>query len=66
MLMNVVSIVGQNRLQIWDSILPGRLAAFVTWSSPAVSLTRETQDYAARFGLSSQPLGKFLKLHFLR
>jgi hypothetical protein len=32
--------------------------AVVTWRSPAVSLTRETQDYAARFGLSSQRLAE--------
>jgi len=40
------------------------IAAFVTWSGPAVSLHRETQDYSARFGLSSQRFPKFLKLHF--
>ncbi|HEX7333299.1 MAG TPA: hypothetical protein VF290_17485, partial [Pyrinomonadaceae bacterium] len=38
--------------------------AFVTWSSPAVSLQRETQDYSARFGVSSQRFPNFLKLPF--
>ena len=39
--------------------------AFVTWSSPAVSLTRETQDYAARFGLSSQHLAQVFETAFI-
>jgi hypothetical protein len=38
---------------------------FVTCSSPAVSLTRETQDYAARFGLSSQRLAQVFETAFL-
>jgi hypothetical protein len=40
------------------------IAAFVTWSRPAVSLQRETQDYSARFGVSSQRFPNFLKLPF--
>jgi hypothetical protein len=42
------------------------LVAFVTWNSPAVSLTRETQDYAARFGLSSQHLAQVFETAFLK
>jgi len=40
--------------------------AFVTWSSPAVSLTRETQDYAARFSLSSQRFEQVFETAFLK
>jgi hypothetical protein len=42
------------------------LVASVTWSGPAVSLTRETQDYAARFGLSSQHLAQVFETAFLK
>jgi len=41
------------------------IAAFVTWSSPAVSLQRETQDYSARFGLSSQRFTEVFETAFL-
>jgi HJR/Mrr/RecB family endonuclease len=40
------------------------IVAFVTWSSLTVSLTRETQDYAARFGLSSQRLAQVFETAF--
>jgi hypothetical protein len=40
--------------------------AFVTWSDPAVSLKRETQDYAARFGLSSQHLAQVFETAFIK
>ena len=57
--------------RLWDE--PGRKfgtesarkrAFFVTWRSPEVSLVKETQDYAARFGVSSQRFANFLKLPF--
>jgi hypothetical protein len=41
------------------------IVAFVTWRSPAVSQTRETQDYAARFGLSSQRLAQVFETAFI-
>jgi len=42
------------------------IIAFVTWSGPAVSLTRETQDYAARFGLSSERFMQVFETAFLK
>jgi hypothetical protein len=42
------------------------IVAFVTWRSPAVSLPKETQDYAARFGLSSQRFEQVFETAFPR
>jgi hypothetical protein len=58
-----VSIVGQAWSQIWDRILPGR-SRLCNLEKPRSVSTQERQDYAAYFGLSSEPFGQVFETAF--
>jgi hypothetical protein len=62
--LSFVSIVGQAGSQIWDRILPGRYRLCNLEQSRSVS-KQERQDYAAYFGLSSEPFAELFETDFL-
>jgi len=56
---------GTKPVAILGQIPAGRSPPFVTRSALSVSLHKETQDYAARFGLSSEGFGQVFETAFL-
>lgn len=61
--LSFVSIVGQVRSQIWDRILPGR-DRLCNLEQPRSVSKQERQDYAAYFGVSSEPFAELFETAF--